>query len=230
MNHFIVGIMGPKRSGKDTAAKLLVRYHRFRTCSFASFLKEGCRSFFMLSHDQLYGEQKDVIDPRWNTTPRRIYQVVGTDMLRKQLKKFIPEINMGSDTTIWCRDFRFWLDNFKTPQRIVVPDVRFKDEANLIRDLGGIIIQIDRPSVENNDSHESEQEYKSIQADVTITNDGTISSLEEKVTEFIKRKLPPPEYKSVIKGLKLNNIPKNVNELYDAEEIEYKPRKRNKKE
>lgn len=182
MNHTIVGICGPKRSGKDSSAHVLCRDYQFTSRSFASFLKEACQAIFMLSHEQLHGDQKEVLDPRWNVTPRTILQRVGTDLFRHQLQEAIPELTLGDDKTLWCRCMRLWIQNLPTPQRIVIPDVRFQDEEALVRSLGGIILRIHRAETSLSDSHVSETEQALIQADLTLENNGTLHELEEQMT------------------------------------------------
>jgi hypothetical protein len=185
VKHTIIGVVGPKRSGKDTVASILVRSNRFIVCPFASFLKDSCKAIFMLSDDQLHGNHKESMDPRWNTTPRKILQSVG-DLFRKKLSEFLPELNMGNSETIWCRCFEIWLSQFSTPQCIVIPDVRFHDEANLIKSLGGILLRVNRPGLEDTDDHESEQQQKGIEVEHTIENDGTTTDLRTRVLSWYK--------------------------------------------
>ena len=103
---------------------------------------------FLLSHNQVYGsgQEKEAVDDRWGVSPRYILQRVGTNLMRDQLAAAAPELSMGKDATLWVRCFRLWLGRFNTPQKVVVPDVRFEDEAAFIRELGGTLIRIVRPT------------------------------------------------------------------------------------
>lgn len=60
----LIGLMGPKNSGKTTGAKFLVEKHHFVEKSFADCLKKACKELFMLTVEQLYGTQKETPDPR----------------------------------------------------------------------------------------------------------------------------------------------------------------------
>lgn len=183
VKHTIIGVVGPKRSGKDSVASILVRSNRFIVCPFASFLKDCCKAIFMFSDDQLHGNHKETMDPRWNTTPRKILQAIGV-LFRNNLSEFLPELNMGNSETIWCRCFEIWLSQFSTPQCIVIPDVRFHDEAKFIKSIGGTLVRVNRPGLKDDDEHESEQQQKSIQVEHTIENDGTIADLRERVLSW----------------------------------------------
>ena len=62
----------------------------------------------------------------------------------------------------------------------VFTDVRFQNEADYIRKLGGIIVRIVRPGIIAQ-NHESELKQREIAADIEIVNDGTIEDLHNKI-------------------------------------------------
>lgn len=67
----------------------------------------------------------------------------------------------------------------------VFTDVRFQNEADYIRGLGGIIVRIVRPGIISG-NHESELKQSEIAADIEIVNDGAIEDLHEKIRNLIK--------------------------------------------
>lgn len=84
--------------------------------------------------------------------------------------------------SIWIdhvRENRIGLSNH------VFTDVRFQNEADYIRGLGGIIVRIVRPGIISG-NHESELKQSEIAADIEIVNDGTIEDLHEKIRNIIK--------------------------------------------
>ena len=172
----IIGIMGKKYHGKDTIADIIVDKYNYQKISFAHPLKEGCRHIFGLTDDQLYGEKKEVIDDFWRVTPRKILQIVGTELFRDQLSKYIPDIK----NTIWVKSLeRTFLDNPNT--NYVVSDIRFQNELDMIKKYNGIIIKVYRPNLNNEDEHISEKESDKITGfDFEILNDSTIDSLSKK--------------------------------------------------
>ena len=64
MEKILIGLVAPKRSGKDTAADYLCQKYHFKKYNFADPLKEGIGKMFGFSHDQLYGKDKEVTDPQ----------------------------------------------------------------------------------------------------------------------------------------------------------------------
>lgn len=68
----------------------------------------------------------------------------------------------------------------------LITDVRFPNEAKSIKSRQGFLIRVNRPSVETNDSHESEialDNYEDF--DLVIDNSGTIEDLFFVVTDFL---------------------------------------------
>ena len=94
MNHFIIALTGKKRSGKDTAAQVLIKHHNFIKISFAEPLKQISKILFNFTDNQLEGDEKETIDKRINYSPREIMQLMGTEIFRNQLKHIFPKLPM----------------------------------------------------------------------------------------------------------------------------------------
>jgi hypothetical protein len=73
----IVGILGKKRSGKDTTGDYLVANKNFVKYSFANPIKRGAMELFGFTEEQVFGDAKDEIDPTWGITPRLVLQIMG---------------------------------------------------------------------------------------------------------------------------------------------------------
>jgi hypothetical protein len=162
----LIGLCGRKRCGKDTVADYLVQHYGFVKMTLADPLKSAIMAIFGLSHDQLYGESKDIIDPYWNMTPRHVLQYIGTECIREQFGKDHPHI--GSN--IWTMSLGKRLDALPG-QNIVISDIRFANEAHLVREHNGIMMRIDRPSLTEMDAHVSENSYSDIRVDHILTNE-----------------------------------------------------------
>lgn len=180
----IIGLVARKQHGKDTTADHLVKNYKFSKVAFADPLKDACRVLFNLNDEQLYGDQKEVIDPNWGTTPRHILQFIGTEVFREYITKLLPDI--GSN--FWIKNLE---DRYKKAlasdknTRIAVADVRFQNEADTIHKLNGIVIKIIRPSMQSNDEHASEKSIDLVDADYTIINDGTLDDLYKKIDKIM---------------------------------------------
>jgi hypothetical protein len=183
----LIGITGRKFNGKDTVGNYLINKYNYKNIAFAGALKKACQEIFGFTDEQVYGNEKEIIDEFWKTTPRKILQYIGTDLFRNQLKNIIPDI--GED--IWIQVVKrkiidIWKEN--PEQRIVITDVRFQNEVNIIEELGGIIIKVSRPSINSNiDIHESELQIDNlkISSNIHILNDSSLEDLYDKINYII---------------------------------------------
>jgi hypothetical protein len=188
----ICGIMGKARSGKDTLAKFLIEEfdkqgRKFENTAFAHVLKNMCISFFGLSHDQLYGDKKEVPDLRFAKgshygvssnpadywSPREIMQSLGS---------FFRSI-----------DYDFWvkaLDHLLKADRHkdwIITDVRHLNEAWYVKQ-NGFLINIIRKNAEeiHGMSHESETALDSYtDYDMVIDNNGTLEDLQNAAKDAV---------------------------------------------
>ena len=141
----LIGICGFQGVGKDTFANYLVSNYNFTKYSFASATKDVLGVMFGWDRKLLEGDTKEsrvfreTSDLWWseklgipNLTPRKVLQMVGTDVFRKHFHD-----------QIWILIIeRKILSNPNT--NIIVSDCRFPNEINLIKRLGGKIIHIHR--------------------------------------------------------------------------------------
>lgn len=172
----LIGITGRKQVGKDTAAKYLCRRHKFIKYAFAQPLKEACKLLFLLSGDQLHDNiLKETLDPRWQMTPRQIMQMIGTDIFRDHV-----------DKEFWTKRFQMWLDS-QDHENIVISDVRFQNEVDIIKKNGGYVLEVQRHhGLASSDHHASEtQVLQGI--DMTLTNDGDVKNLFHQIEESMSK-------------------------------------------
>lgn len=179
----IIGFLGKKGSGKDTCSDYMVQNYSSKKIAFADPMKQAIKILFQLSDEQLYGSLKEVIDPNWNVTPRHILQYVGTEMFRNNISNLLPDI--GND--FWIKTFELSIKNIQDYDYIVVSDVRFQNEVDIIHKLGGTLVKINR-SQENIDSHISETEIDNIiDYDHVIQNNSTLEDLYNKIKYIVPR-------------------------------------------
>ncbi len=188
----MLGILGRKGVGKDLIADYLILRYKYHKIAFASPLKDGARALFGFSNEQVHGNLKEVIDPRWGIRPRQALQWLGTDIFRKQVRELLPSVQD-----------HFWIISALsiTSDKTVISDVRFLNEVRAIREKGGKIIKVIRKShdySEHDDSrritcqttsdHESEKGIDSIdEYDFLINNEGTIEDLYRKLDWIIEQ-------------------------------------------
>lgn len=180
----LIGIVGRKRNGKDTIADHLISNYNFEKYSFADPLKRGCMAMFGFTEEQVFGSLKDEIDPVWGCKPRDVLQVMGTELCQYHIQDYIPsfkEIGRG----IWLKRFeQFYKAN--DSKNIVLSDVRFIHEADLIMKLGGEVWKVVRPGTDIGDFHASEKELDEVQFTHLIENDSTLEDLYRKVDELYR--------------------------------------------
>lgn len=204
----IIGITGGRGHGKSTAANVLKKEFGFIEYSFAEPLKEICKQMFGLSDAQVYGdyEVKDKIDERLGVSPREILQKFGTNFGRQYLHEILPNLKVPKGE-FWLQTFKWWyeqhenqdivLKKLESPEtyvlrrqelKVVIADVRFLNEAKIIKDLGGIIIRVYRPELKLEESnHVSETEMKEIEHDYYVVSNENIEDFREQIRKLYKK-------------------------------------------
>ena len=181
----IIGILGKKRSGKDTTGDYLVKNNGFTKYSFANPIKRGAMELFGFTEEQVFGDSKDEIDPVWGITPRLVLQIMGTEVFQYDIPKHIPELQKFG-RSFWVKRFEQWYQN-NPDLDVVICDVRFQHEVDAILSMGGVIWSVNRPNLNKGDAHASEKEMDSIIGVTTkINNDGGLGDLYEKVNGLIR--------------------------------------------
>ena len=157
----IIGVAGPARSGKDTVAEYIKsKLPNYVVMSFAAPLKTMLSIGLNLKYAQLYGDQKEVVDERYGQTPRYIMQTLGTEWGRNLI-----------DPDIWPKVLMAHAQSSK----LIIPDVRFENEARMVRSKGVILHIKGRGGVEGD--HASEGGIKPLRHERIIPNDGTLADL-----------------------------------------------------
>jgi energy-coupling factor transporter ATP-binding protein EcfA2 len=160
----IIGIVGPKGSGKSTLANLLVQSYGYHRNPFAYPLKTMISSLLDIQgcppqeiERMLDGDLKEVpTDYLAGRTPRLAMQTLGTEW-----RDLI-------DRNLWAR---IWRRRTLRLGRVVADDVRFLHEANVIRDMGGLIVTVARTrQFDLFDDHASEKGWLSIVPDAVVNN------------------------------------------------------------
>jgi hypothetical protein len=168
----LIGFIGLKQSGKDTAFRHLYLCEGFRRVAFADKLKDVAQDLYGLSPEQVNGHLKEAVDPRWDMTPRQILQQIGTNVAREVHPKTWIRYALGKVDTLMAAG-----------ENVAMTDVRFRNEAEEILNRGGYLVRIVRPSLRREDLHPSEREQMSIPVHEVIFNDGTLELFYSRVTD-----------------------------------------------
>jgi hypothetical protein len=166
----LIGITGKKMQGKSTAASRLIHAHGFALHNFADPLKNMLKAIG-LTDAQLYGAEKEIpIDRLGGLTPRHAMQTLGAEWGRDQM-------GAGFWVKTWTRT--------KPGGHIVADDVRFPNEAEAIKSLGGYIVRVIRPGMESEDSHASENADLNSYIDVDLLNFRDVPALRASVDNVV---------------------------------------------
>ena len=189
----IIGFLGKKRCGKDTAAEYLIENHNFIRYAFGDPVKDVAKAMFGFTDEQLYGDKKEIIDPEWNISPRQAFQSIGTDYAQYSIYRSLPELETKVPIKcFWIHKFKHWYNKQKklNPNiKVVISDLRFIHEVNCLKELGSIIIKINR-NTSHQDNHISENEINIIDKDsidFTIYNNTDINQYYEKLESILKQ-------------------------------------------
>ncbi len=164
----LIGFAGPKTCGKTTAGRMSGGLR----LSFATPMKKCLMDLFKFTEDQMFTyEGKENIDPRYGVSPRTIMQQFGTEFVRTT----VPNL--------WCILMRQAIEDCDSDV-IAIDDIRFEDEAALLRDMGGTIVHIKGRGEPG--KHKSEQGLNIWNTDFILNNSGSIQDLQDGIKEILK--------------------------------------------
>jgi len=174
---YIIAVCGYKRSGKDTIAEYLTKNYNYNHYKITDKLRKVVQLLFNLN-DNDYEKNKEENDDRWNTTPRKMMQFIGTEVFQYKIQELIPNIGRN----FWIKSLLSdeLLDNIKNNNhKIVISDLRFLHEYENLKQLKIplVVIKVTNDRNKNIDNHISETEHLKIPIDYEIENNGTIEDL-----------------------------------------------------
>jgi hypothetical protein len=171
----IIGLTGYAQSGKDTVAKVLVENFGYTRVAFADKIRDFVYEMNPMV-DNIVGEpiflKERVKHYGWETAKkdphvRRTLQDVGV-AARKLF---------GDD--FWVDEaMKTMLNDPRPDMNYVITDVRFLNEADMIRANQGQLWRVKRIGVSAVNGHVSEHELDNHPVDQIFTNDGTVKDLE----------------------------------------------------
>ena len=131
---------------------------------------------------------KETVDKRWGLSPRQIFQTFGTDLIRNEYPKLVPGSKVEKiGSSFWVYRFQIWYENWikENPKKVlIITDIRFPDEFEVLKNMGGTIIKITRPSYSINDNHISEKNISKIDGDHHLINEGTLEEYQNKIEQL----------------------------------------------
>ncbi len=176
----IIGLIGFKQVGKSTAAKYLEEKYGFVRHNMKDALIAEIKQNFP---DLLEEIQRQYIDWEFEGMEDGEILTVGSlfkykpPLMRALLQNYGTEVRRGDNDNYWTGQ---WWDTvmhypkgevrqgLQPKYSVVTDDVRFLNEAKVVKDADGILIRLTRPDITTGGSHASETEQLEIEADYTI--------------------------------------------------------------
>ena len=190
----IIGLSGFRGSGKDTVAAYLMKKHGFERKAFADPLKASVAMLLDIPFSEVDKLKNDTTtgiaigrqDSQNNLVPHSV-------MRSMTFREFLQRYGTESHRDVFGHDF--WLEytlpsnGHYSGNKIAVSDVRFANEAQRIRELGGFIWFIHRfTDREAIDPHASE--HLGFRVDVKVDNTGTIDDLHVEIERALSVSIP----------------------------------------
>ncbi|WGH20737.1 deoxynucleoside monophosphate kinase [Arthrobacter phage JohnDoe] len=180
----LIGLIGKKRTGKDTFADKLVRDHGYTRVALADPLREAA-----LALDPIMGTFPLNSEGIVRTREWRLSDVI-EELGWEKAKDYIPEVRrtlqrLGTES-IRSLDDQFWIrtafqriDALRAEGKpVVVTDVRYPNEADAISDATGYLVRIVRDLPDDGDAHASEKAMDDYREHLRVPNNTTIEDFE----------------------------------------------------
>jgi len=174
MENKTIAFIGKAKSGKTTACThILENYKGFTKVNFKDALVAELRQNFpdllqklveLEYPSRMFSDkvaQQKWIDQSW------IDQLFldKPPLMRALMQNYGTEVRRAGNVNYWVNE---WVTTRKTLGDVLVDDCRFHNEAQTIRDHGGVIIKIVQVGVEDSGTHSSELEMEGIAYDYEI--------------------------------------------------------------
>lgn len=172
----LLGLAGPKRSGKSTVAAHLRERFGFVEDSFAAPLRQFVATILGLSLAELEASKERPVEWLDGVTPRSMMQTVGTEWGRQTVH-----------ADIWIRSAMRRADGARGRcADLVFSDVRFENEALAIQQAGGHVVRLVGRG-EFGDGHASEIALPAHFVNFELRNDCDLVSLHDQVDHLLHR-------------------------------------------
>jgi len=199
----IFGINGPIGSGKDSVAEALAPYG-FVRLSFSDPLRiAGALTYGIPLRYFLDRSLKDLPLPNSPMSPRRVIQLLGTEVVRAIHDRIWVKRNLLRMASA-MHDLSGYSKN--SPERLsvtngikaIVPDVRFQNEADFVRFVDGRVVKLSRPttgvvtpSVNTAVNHSSELGVSDSSSDIHLVNIGSLTDFHAESAKVLLAAIEP---------------------------------------
>jgi hypothetical protein len=177
----VIGLTGYAQSGKDTVASILVKKYGYRRVAFADKIRDFLYELNPMVACSPTGYLQDLVN------------LVGWDKAKQepQVRRLLQDLGVSGRKLLYPN---VWvtaaLTNISGGDRVVVTDVRFENEAEAVKHMGGQLWRVKRLGFGPINDHVSESELDGYKVDQIFVNNGTLEDLELLITTRMRNAHP----------------------------------------
>lgn len=185
----LIGVTGDKRAGKDTVAKLLCEHYGYTRYALADPMRDA-----LMALDPIVGYDRDTDTVRLSEALDQYSGWEGLKSSQYALEVRRLQERFGTEAGRYVHGDSLWIDALVTRMEddgvypyiadVVVPDVRFDNEAEWVHGNLGAIIKVTRPGTTQT-GHASSAGIHPTLVDYHVRNDGLVCDLAVKVAEVL---------------------------------------------
>lgn len=183
----IIGISGKAQAGKDTIAGMLQVLLTNPHITWDMYNSDICYAWdhFIVHYADLLKEvSQEMLDMPFDDFNNQEVKQQYIDWLGMTVREFLQKLGTAVRKEI---DPDFWvkaLFNTYHNGNVIIADVRFPNEAEAIKERGGILIRIERPGAGagNHISETALDNYDKF--DYIVNNDGTLEDLFKRISNI----------------------------------------------
>ena len=182
----IIGFIGLMQSGKTTASQYLQEKYDFEAINFKDGLKEEMIQNFPRTMREMVRLLEtidyDGMDP-WS----------GSNLFKKKpaifrafMQEYGTEVRRGDNEYYWTG--KWARKAMECEKNVVVDDVRFLNEAEVIKNAGGKLVKIERQDITDTGNHPSETEMSKIVPDYFMSIEkGDFRGMERVIDTYVEQ-------------------------------------------
>lgn len=180
----LIGLHGWAQTGKDTVGAFLKTDWEFERRAFADKLKEVANAIDPIIDAVSWDDKQGTVEYRRLS---ELIQSVGPERAKNhpEVRRLYQRVGTEAGRMVYGESH--WIDVALAdlPERTVITDVRFHNEAAAVRALGGRVACVTRPGIGPANSHVSEAGIKDELIDGYINNDGSLGQLRDRVHDLM---------------------------------------------
>lgn len=185
-----IGLAGTKGSGKTTIAKAMKEIlegwdgkaedEEIQILAFADPVRDMLERLdpFVGSDYLAWRRLNTILDLNggWEGVKTTLYY----PYIRELLQRMGTECVRSVDNDFWVNHMEARISD--TTNMVIIQDVRFENEVDLISEYGGVVVELIRDGVDTTDKHSSEA---GVTADLIVHNDSTPEYVAERILDLV---------------------------------------------